>query len=316
VTAAPPAGYRWRAVRPADDLDAVVALFDAADLVDVGFVDAWRDLLMGDWTGTDEDPPLSTNLMFTADGALAGYVSVGGIIPREAQQIFLRIHPAHREAGLGRALLAWSEAAVRERLEPGDRCRLAPSIAATDRRSAKDLEAAGYDRVRTFWHMEGDLTPGLPDPELPPGIHLRPFVLEVDGPAFHEVIEEAFAEHFRWVPSTYEEYRVREMHEPWWDPSLVTFAVAEDGVAGAVAATQLDDVGWIGEVGVRSAYRGRGVGAALLNHAFAQLAARGLSTVRLTVDAGNETGATRLYERVGMRVRREWRIFEKLLAAD
>ena len=116
--------------------------------------------------------------------------------------------------------------------------------------------------------------------------------------------------------STYEEYRAQEMHEPWWDPSLVTFAVAEDGIAGALSATQLDDVGWIGEVGVRPAYRGRGIGGALLGHAFAQLAARGLSTVRLTVDAGNETGATRLYERVGMRVRREWAICEKLLAAD
>jgi hypothetical protein len=35
--------------------------------------------------------------------------------------------------------------------------------------------------------------------------------------------------------------------------------------------------------------------------------------VRLNVDADNATGATQLYERVGMHVRREWIVFEKSL---
>ena len=41
----------------------------------------------------------------------------------------------------------------------------------------------------------------------------------------------------------------------------------------------------------------------------------GVHEVRLNVDAGNATGATRLYERVGMRVRREWLVYEKPVAA-
>jgi hypothetical protein len=36
-----------------------------------------------------------------------------------------------------------------------------------------------------------------------------------------------------------------------------------------------------------------------------------LREARLNVDAQNATGATRLYERVGMRVRREWLMYEK-----
>lgn len=48
--------------------------------------------------------------------------------------------------------------------------------------------------------------------------------------------------------------------------------------------------------------RGRGLGLALLRHGFAELHRRGERQVWLHVDAENRTGATRLYERAGMRV--------------
>jgi mycothiol synthase len=50
------------------------------------------------------------------------------------------------------------------------------------------------------------------------------------------------------------------------------------------------------------AFRKRGLGSALLLHAFAGLYARGERRMGLGVDATNETGATRLYESAGMRV--------------
>ena len=48
---------------------------------------------------------------------------------------------------------------------------------------------------------------------------------------------------------------------------------------------------------------------------FEDLAARGCHSARLNVDAGNETGATRLYESVGMRVEREEVLYRKELDA-
>jgi ribosomal protein S18 acetylase RimI-like enzyme len=44
--------------------------------------------------------------------------------------------------------------------------------------------------------------------------------------------------------------------------------------------------------------------------------ATGRLVVRLEVDAGNETGATRLYERAGMHIRREWHTYMKPVAAS
>jgi ribosomal protein S18 acetylase RimI-like enzyme len=41
------------------------------------------------------------------------------------------------------------------------------------------------------------------------------------------------------------------------------------------------------------------------------LAARGITEVRLNVDAENETGATHLYASVGMTERRRFQVYEK-----
>ena len=64
-------------------------------------------------------------------------------------------------------------------------------------------------------------------------------------------------------------------------------------------------MGWIPTLAVRKPYRRRGLGQALLQHAFRALQARGVQRVGLGVDAKNKTGATRLYERVGMHVDQE-----------
>ena len=49
----------------------------------------------------------------------------------------------------------------------------------------------------------------------------------------------------------------------------------------------------------------------LLRRAFAMFADRGLERVRLNVDAENVTGATAVYERVGMRVVNRWDLWER-----
>jgi ribosomal protein S18 acetylase RimI-like enzyme len=56
-----------------------------------------------------------------------------------------------------------------------------------------------------------------------------------------------------------------------------------------------------GRPGVRRPWRRRGLGLALLRRAFGEFQRRGERLVQLGVDAASPTGATRLYERVGMR---------------
>jgi ribosomal protein S18 acetylase RimI-like enzyme len=73
------------------------------------------------------------------------------------------------------------------------------------------------------------------------------------------------------------------------------------------------EMAWVYVVGVRPAWRRRGIALALLQHSFAALYEAGKRKASLEVDAENPTGATRLYERAGMHVARRQDTFEKEL---
>ncbi len=99
------------------------------------------------------------------------------------------------------------------------------------------------------------------------------------------------------------------------DPSLWFLVRHEETV---VAATRNDPErsggGWIGALGVRRAWRGQGLAKALLLHSFREFHRRGKRRVGLGVDSENPTGATKLYESVGMVVDTEQVVWEKVLA--
>ena len=96
-----------------------------------------------------------------------------------------------------------------------------------------------------------------------------------------------------------------------YDPTLWLLARAGGVPVGALTASAGDDVGWVDYLAVLGSHRGRGIGSALLRRSFATFAARGLERVRLNVDAENVTGATAVYERVGMRVVNRWDLWER-----
>lgn len=86
-----------------------------------------------------------------------------------------------------------------------------------------------------------------------------------------------------------------------------------DVVAGAAMCIYLDGNGWVDELGVRREWRKRGLGLALLYHAFGEFYRRGTHEVGLGVDAQSLTGATRLYERAGMHPLLHYDTFAKVL---
>ena len=91
------------------------------------------------------------------------------------------------------------------------------------------------------------------------------------------------------------------------------------GDGGEIAAVVRNDPdrnggGLVGALGVRRAWRGRGLGRALLLHTFGEFHRRGTGRVTLGVDSSNPTGATQLYESVGMHVELENVVWEKILA--
>jgi ribosomal protein S18 acetylase RimI-like enzyme len=82
---------------------------------------------------------------------------------------------------------------------------------------------------------------------------------------------------------------------------------AQADLAGVLGLVRAADEAVLEE----SDWRRRGIGEALLATVFAEFFRRGEHRVALGVDAENPTGATRLYERVGMRRFWEAVVYEK-----
>jgi mycothiol synthase len=148
-----------------------------------------------------------------------------------------------------------------------------------------------------------------PDGGNPPhGIGLHPYN-DGDGETLRAALNEAFADDPFYERVTPERFRAFHVDRRGFDPTLWLLAWDRDALAGFVLAfperTGDSTVGHITSLGVRPAWRKRGLGEALLREAFRELHARGLRKVQLGVDAENQTGALRLYERVGMRVLRQ-----------
>jgi GNAT superfamily N-acetyltransferase len=210
------------------------------------------------------------------------------------------VHPNARGRGLGSALVERGEGRA---LEAGG----------TRLHYAALLASRGFHEVRRFFEMTIELAGPPPTPELPDGLRLDVFA-EVDARAFYDALDESFQDHWEHHSLPFDEWWARRSGAPDFDPTL--WFIVRDGVE--VAAVVRNDQnrnggGWVGALGVRRPWRGRGVGRALLHRTFGEFYDRGVTCVSLGVDAESPTGATRLYESVGMANHLEQVVFEKSL---
>ena len=184
---------------------------------------------------------------------------------------------------------------------------------APNERAATLLTDAGYAVVRRNWEMMIALDAAPPAPVWPQGLVARPFVPGRDDRAVYETIGAAFADMWGYLPRPYDDWRAHTVEHPDFDPALWAIVEDADQPAAAICCYQFGERGHVRNVGVRRPWRQRGLGLALLRHAFGLCWARGVTTIDLTVDAESLTGATRLYERAGLRVAREFLQWEKEL---
>jgi ribosomal protein S18 acetylase RimI-like enzyme len=150
-------------------------------------------------------------------------------------------------------------------------------------------------------------------PAWPAGVAIRNPASEDDLRAAFAAYREAFRDHWGYAEQSYEEFVRTAIEVDSYDPSLWFLALDGEAVAGVLMGETLPDRGWVNDLAVRRPWRGRGLGEALLRHSFGEFYRRGQRIVALGVDSQNLTGATRLYERVGMRAERQYDICEKVL---
>ncbi len=116
------------------------------------------------------------------------------------------------------------------------------------------------------------------------------------------------------VEESFEEWQHWNTKRDSFDPSLCFLVFDGDEIAGLSLCRQDDtdsSAGCVGVLGVRRPWRKQGLGEALLLHSFDAFRGRGYTRATLSVDASSPTGATRLYERAGMRVYRDTLFLER-----
>ena len=300
-----PAGY---AARPAThgDLDAVVDLIEAAQLDVMGDTEDVREYLQWVWHVPYVDLARDTRLV-SAGADLVGYaeafwdpsssgpMSVGGVV-----------RPSHRGNGIGAAILRRNQEIARTR---GVTALRHPGVHVADLTARAFLEANGFAHVRNFYTMALALPSDRPSVR-PDGIEICPFETGRDERALYENHEATFADHWGFVPESYESFVGEWYGSSDWVPELTYLAWAGEEAVGHAAALEFATRGYIGSLGVLRAWRGRGIAQALLHRTFADLSARGHPEVTLGVDASSPTGAVALYEKVGMSVRYEFRTYD------
>lgn len=261
------------------------------------------------------------------DGVIRGW---GSVHDRAAGRMMFhpvvdRLLPPDDADEVAKVLLAWAEGQAE--VVGGARGlhsqQIDVEVYAGDERLQKWLASAGFNQVRSWLQMARPVTSDqvalVPSPRSweSGGVRIRQVrqrddtrPVEDDLRAVHDVLEEAFTDHFNSKAETFDEFLFRLGEEPghrwdhWWLAELVDGA--EPVPVGALVGSALDGDpagSYVEYIGVIGKARGRGVAKGLLRTVIADAAARGRNRVGLEVDADSPTGADRLYTSMGWSTR-------------
>lgn len=309
-----PSGYAVR--RPTcADLESVFAVVDAAAIAEHGASDFSVEDFRSGWQRSDFDLATDAWLVVASDGQLVAYADV---THRQHAIIdtWVSVHPDHLERGIGTYLMRQTEARAREHIPlaaPQVRVVIQRWISTVNTPALRLAEHEGYAPVRRFLRMLADLTDTIPAPQWPDGIAVRTFIPGHDERAVYDAFQASFQDHWGHIPVPYDLWEQRMFKRDDFDSSLSFLALDGDQIAGFALCRPYLDMGWVDDLGVLRPWRRNGLGLALLLHAFHAFQQRSLLKAGLGVDAQSLTGATRLYERAGMRAFRQWDIYEKEL---
>jgi len=297
-----------------DDADALARLMNAVTVAEIGIPYVTVEDVRDGLSSPAHQGRLPETVVLDVDGAVVGYTQVT-VAHDDEVHLLVFTDPGVWGQGLSAWLIARDEARIAERWPTGVAVRL--SCFGGNDAAVRLFEALGYERVRVFWMMEISLEDEPPVPVVDNGIRIRTFDRERDEHGVHAALAEAFEDHWGSVFSSFDVW-VHENIEgegSRYDPTLWFIAVDGDEVVGAAtclpASAQDEDAAVVGLIGVRRAWRHRGIALALLHTAFREFRRRGIRRAQLGVDSANPTGATRLYERAGMHPIRSWEIWEK-----
>jgi ribosomal protein S18 acetylase RimI-like enzyme len=299
------------------DLPEVVELLVTCDIDELGQADTSEEDVAADWNQQGFDLSTDAWVAEGAHGGMNGYAYVGDQMHNGEIEADFWIHPQADDPSLRNRLFGLIEHRAREIAAAsayGDTAALEICTLAADRPKLDLLAQHGFAPRRTVYRMRVDLPDDPAQTPVPTGLEIRPFREGVDERVVYDTMNDAFEDHIHHSSESFEAWRTRLLGHPDFDADLWLLAWDGDEVAGALIAYDHGELGWVKGLGVRRAWRCRGLGTAMLTHAFAAFVRRGQQRVELGVDAEGENRPLDVYETLGMQVVHAYELFEKRLA--
>jgi ribosomal protein S18 acetylase RimI-like enzyme len=232
----------------------------------------------------------------------------------------IRSHPRLPDAiGDELARVGWATMLdwIRVAAPPGqDEVRIRSGCIAGSDAGRRGLEGAGFAHERTFWEMTGRVEDTRRTPRPIDGLTISP---TGDLRTVHRILDEAFLGEWDYETKSFDDWLVAEESQPGFDLELWRLAEM-DGTPAAVLTmsrrTATQGALYVSELATLAPYRGRGIGSALLAHAFDVATGQGYERVGLHVDSENPNDAPSLYRQAGLEVRSAGHIFTRMLSID
>jgi len=238
-----------------------------------------------------------------------GWLRVSPPSPAWKAQQLAGVHPDYVGRGIGRLILRELESkavAVRDMEAPGLPGELKIWLDPERPRTVALVAAAGYETWRYFFRMRCDLHNPVPAVPVPADVVIRRF-RPSDDEAVRLVSNASFADHWGSTPMDRERWRADYADSSSFRPEQSWVALLDGEVVAFVLTSEFEaesrergyPTGYIARVGTTRGARGRGIAGALLARTLGGLTQAGYRYAELGVDADSQTGAGRLYERVG-----------------
>jgi ribosomal protein S18 acetylase RimI-like enzyme len=184
-----------------------------------------------------------------------------------------------------------------------------PGVNSLDNRLQSAWAKHGFEFLRRYYTMRMRVS-AAPIIRQIQGVVIR--AIDISNPdqvaLWHKLHQNSFSKHFGFAPRELEKWR-ELVQDSATDPNGVFFAFKNGEPVGFCQCNDEyleDNRGFINLLGVTLESQGLGIGEALLQTGISYCITKGYDSVELNVDTGNESGALKLYEKVGFKAESSW----------
>jgi ribosomal protein S18 acetylase RimI-like enzyme len=184
-----------------------------------------------------------------------------------------------------------------------------PGINSLDQRLQSAWTKQGFEFLRRYYTMRMKIT-SAPSIRKIDGLEIRAIdITNADQVAlWHSAHQDSFSTHFGFTPRGLDKWRELVLDSAT-DPNGVFLAFKNGEAVGFCQCNDEyfeENRGFINLLGVTQENQSTGIGEALLQTGITHCLTKGYDSVELNVDTGNESGALKLYEKVGFKPESSW----------